>query len=385
MGQLKNIKKWFWWHRWTSLICTLFLLMLCLTGLPLIFGDEIDGMLNPKHYPELPKGMPLANLDHMVSQAKARYPKQLVTSLFVDDDEPQVLVSMAPTLKPDDKLAHSLQFDQRTGKLLKDDPPFDQQPQTFIGLMLSLHIDLFMDLPGELFLGLMGVLFVVSIISGIVLYGPFMKKLDFGTVRYGRSGRLKWLDLHNLLGIATAAWLLVVGLTGVMNELSTPLFGLWQVTDVKAMLDQYKGRQPVKQQELGSIQAAYDTAKKALPGMTVTSIVYPGNTFGSPYHFLLWAKGNQPFTSRLFSPVLVDARSGKLAAVVKMPFYLRALEVSRPLHFGDYGGTPLKVLWALFDVVAIVVLISGVYLWVVRRKFYEEYFKRIEAEETATI
>ena len=30
-------------HKWTSLVCTAFLLMLCLTGLPLIFHDEIDG------------------------------------------------------------------------------------------------------------------------------------------------------------------------------------------------------------------------------------------------------------------------------------------------------------------------------------------------------
>lgn len=383
MSTLKSIKKWFWWHRWTSLICTLFLLMLCLTGLPLIFGDEIDGWLNPTHYEQLPKDTPAANLDLMIAQAKARYPGQLLSSVFVDDDEPQVLVFMAPTLKPDDKLLHSLQFDQRTGKLLKDNPPFDQQPKTFIGFMLSLHADLFLDLPGELFLGLMGVLFVISIISGIVLYGPFMKKLDFGTVRSDRAKRLKWLDLHNLLGIATAIWLLVVGATGVMNELSTPLFGLWQITDVKAMLAQYHG-QPVKdQQQLSSLQNALKTAQQALPGMTVTSLVYPGNTFGSPFHYLLWAKGNTPLTSQLFSPVLVDAKSGQLTAVVKMPVYLRALELSRPLHFGNYGGTPLKVLWALFDLVAIVVLISGVYLWIVRRKFYEEYFKRIEAEATA--
>ncbi len=383
MAQLKSIKKWFWWHRWTSLICTLFLLLLCLTGLPLIFADEIDGWLNPTHYEQLPKNTPMANLDPMIALAKSRYPKQLVTSLFVDDDEPQVQVSMAPTWKPDDKLAHALQFDQRTGKLMKDDPPFDQQPQTFIGLMLSLHIDLFLDLPGQLFLGVMGMLFVISIISGIVLYGPFMKKLDFGTVRFERAKRLKWLDLHNLLGIATAVWLLVVGLTGIMNELSAPLFGLWRQTDVQAMLDKYKGSPIPAQNELTSVQAAYRTAQKALPGMIVTSVVYPGNMFGSPYHYLLWAHGNTPLSSQLFSPVLVDARSGKLSAIVKMPGYLRALEVSRPLHFGNYGGTPLKVLWVLFDLVAIIVLISGVYLWIVRRKFYEDYFKRIEAEATA--
>jgi uncharacterized iron-regulated membrane protein len=319
----------------------------------------------------------------MVDQARHRYPGQLVTSIFVDDDEPQALVSMAPTMQPDDKGQHSLQFDSRTGLLLKDDPPFDQQPKTFMDIMLSLHTDLFAGLPGELFLGLMGALFVISVVSGIVLYGPFMKKLRFGDVRFGRGRRLKWLDLHNLLGIATAVWLLVVGITGVMNELSTPLFGLWQMTDVKALLDKYKGQTAPAQQELSSVQQAYSAVKKELPGMTVVSVVYPGNTFGSPYHYLLWAKGNEPFSSRLFNPTLVNARTGGVEAVVRMPFYLRALEVSRPLHFGDYGGWPLKIIWSVFDLLAIVILVSGIYLWIVRRKFYREYFQQLATTDNA--
>jgi uncharacterized iron-regulated membrane protein len=83
---------------------------------------------------------------------------------------------------------------------------------------------------------------------------------------------------------------------------------------------------------------------------------------------LLWAHGSTPLTAQLFSPVLVDARTGKLTAVVKMPWYLRALEISRPLHFGNYGGMPLKIIWALLDLVTIVVLGSGLYLWAAKRK-----------------
>jgi uncharacterized iron-regulated membrane protein len=51
-----------------------------------------------------------------------------------------------------------------------------------------------------------------------------------------------------------------------------------------------------------------------------------------------------------------------------LPWYLRALELSRPLHFGDYGGLPLKIIWGLFDVVLIAVLFSGLYLWLSKRK-----------------
>ena len=89
------------------------------------------------------------------------------------------------------------------------------------------------------------------------------------------------------------------------------------------------------------------------------SIVFPGSDNGSPHHYVLWASGKTLLTSRLFSPILVDAKTGKLAAIVRMPWYLRALEVSRPLHFGDYGGLPLKILWALLDVVTIVMRVSG--------------------------
>ena len=41
-----TVRTWCWLHKWTSLVCTLFLLMLCLTGLPLIFHDEIDAALD---------------------------------------------------------------------------------------------------------------------------------------------------------------------------------------------------------------------------------------------------------------------------------------------------------------------------------------------------
>jgi uncharacterized iron-regulated membrane protein len=51
-----------------------------------------------------------------------------------------------------------------------------------------------------------------------------------------------------------------------------------------------------------------------------------------------------------------------------MPWYLTTLRISQPLHFGDYGGLPLQILWSVFDLITIVVLGSGLYLWWKRRK-----------------
>ncbi|MDE1150518.1 MAG: PepSY-associated TM helix domain-containing protein [Azospirillaceae bacterium] len=365
-----RLKRWAWVHKWSSLVCTLFLLLICLTGLPLIFAEEINHWLEPHHYADLPADTPRADLDGMVGQARALFPGQVMVSAFIDDDEPQVYLWMAPSwdaIKDDFNAAHFLRFDARTGAVLENSQPQGDQPTTFMEVMLHLHTDLFTGLTGELFLGGMALLFVVAVVSGVVLYAPFAPKDRFGTLRTGRTRRLAWLDTHNLLGVVTLAWALVVGATGVVNELSTPLFGLWRMTDVAEMLKPWQGQPAPAQDALASLQRAFDTATAALPGMQVTSVDYPGAADGSPHHYVLWAKGASPLTSRLFSPVLVDARSGDLSGVVAMPWYLRALEVSRPLHFGDYGGLPLKILWALLDLVTIVVLGSGLYLWLVRR------------------
>lgn len=43
--QARTIRAWSWTHKWSSLISTLFLLMLCVTGLPLVFTHELDEVL----------------------------------------------------------------------------------------------------------------------------------------------------------------------------------------------------------------------------------------------------------------------------------------------------------------------------------------------------
>jgi len=367
MTAASKIKTWYVVHKWTSLVCTLFLLIICLTGLPLVFHHEIEHWLDDSApYATLPADAPRASLDTLIAKARERYPSEVVMHTFIDDEEPQVLIGMAPSTSSPFDLMHSVKFDARTGDILQDGPKLGDEKFTFMGIMLALHVDLYAGLAGELFLGFMGLLFVIAIVSGVVLYGPFMKKLPFGTIRAERSRRLKWLDLHNLLGVVTLVWAFVVGLTGVINELSTPLFQLWQSQALPPIMAQYQGKPPPT--TLASVQSAYETAQAAVPGNAPLSITYPGSPFGTPRHYVIWTKGDTPLTSRLFTPVLVDAGTGALTQVVQMPWYLKALEISRPLHFGDYAGLPLKILWVILDLITIVVLVSGLYLWLARRK-----------------
>jgi uncharacterized iron-regulated membrane protein len=209
MMTAKTIRIWSAVHKWTSLVCTAFLLLLCLTGLPLIFHHEIDHLTgNAVDPPEMPAGAPRASLDSIVAAGLAQRPGDVVQYLSWDPDEPDIVfLSMARAAGAPPSELHAVVVDARTARVLNE----PRVREGFMHVMLTLHVDLFAGLPGKLFLGAMGLLFVVAIVSGVVLYAPFMRRLNFGTVRTGRSRRLKWLDLHNLLGIVTLTWALVVG------------------------------------------------------------------------------------------------------------------------------------------------------------------------------
>lgn len=380
MLRARTVKSWYRVHKWTSLICTAFLLLLCLTGLPLIFHHEIDHLLGDAvEPPAMPAGTARAPVEDAVQAALARHPQEFVRFVFWDRDEPDLVnVTLAPSRDAAPNEARLVVLDARTAQVL-DEPDF-KSSLTFI--LFRLHVDLFADLPGKLFLGLMGLLFVASIVSGIVVYGPFMRRLDFGTLRLRQSRRLRWLDLHNLLGIVTIAWVLVVGTTGVINTLADVVIQVWRFDQLAQMVAPYAGKPPLDR--LGSVDRALATAAEAAPGMTPRFVAYPGSIVSSEHHYMVAMEGTTPLTSRLFRPVLVDAATGELTDMRDMPWYVTALLVSQPLHFGDYGGMPMKVIWAVLDIITIVVLGSGLYLWLARRRTsIEARLDELERDEVA--
>jgi uncharacterized iron-regulated membrane protein len=354
----KSLRRWSWVHKWTSLICTVFILLLCITGLPLIFSHEIEHWLHSDIAPQaVPAGTPNASLDRVLAAAQARHPSLVPTFISQEADEPGLwLVTLAKTPTGQEGL-RSVIVDSRTAAVLGE-PRFDEG---FMRVMLKLHVDLFAGLPGTLFLGVMGLLLVAAIVSGAVLYAPFMRKLDFGAVRHERSARVRWLDLHNLLGIVTLVWASVVGLTGAINTLGEPVIKLWQFDQMSEMLAPYKDKQPPAQR--ASLQASVEAATALEPSMRLGFIAFPGTDFASPFHYSVFMQGKTPLTARLFKPVLVDASTATVTDSRELPWYVKVVLISQPLHFGDYGGLPMKIVWALLTLITMAVLISGLLLW----------------------
>lgn len=358
-----SLRRWSWVHKWSSLICTPFLLLLCITGLPLIFHHEIHDLTIDVVQPQNPSSGKAADLDVVIRNGLARVPAKVVQYVSWDDEQPGViLLTVNAAADGDPSNSRVIRMDATTGEFL-------DQPEVRGGIMqviLQLHTDMFAGLPGKLFLGVMGMLFCAAVVSGIVVYGPSMRKLAFGELRFSRINLVRWLDVHNLAGILLIAWTLAVGFTGVINTWADLVLQLWRYDQLALMLGEHQGRpRPAR---LSSLDNAVAVASKKVADMRPSVVAFPGTPFTSASHYVVFMKGNTPLTARLAKPVLIDAETGTYTDARDMPWYVTTLLLSQPLHFGDYGGMPLKIIWAILDIGTIAVLGSGLYLWVARRE-----------------
>ena len=342
----RTIRVWSWVHKWSSLVSTVFLLMLCITGLPLVFSHELNHVLLDEAWaPADPDGERL-DLDQVLAVALSRQPGDVPAFMSFDEDRPVVNV----TSRAPDAPAGEFNFqpiDQTSG-----DPAPLVAGHPVMEFLLQLHTDMFLGLPGMLFLGAMGLLLIAAVVSGVVLYAPFMRRLPFGTLRLEKAARTRWLDWHNLLG--------------VVNTLATPILAYWKDTALAELTAAHES--PAPPGDWTSLDRAVERAKAALPGRTLQFVAFPGTEFTTDHHYAVFFHGDTPLTTHLTTPALIDVRTGELAAVAESPWYVKALSLSQPLHFGDYGGLGLKIIWALLDLATIIILGSGLYLWLTKKR-----------------
>ena len=378
----RTVRNWYLIHKWLSLVPMAFLLLLCVTGLPLIFHDEIDALAGEDYEASLP-GPPSAAsgrpLDAMLAAALAQRPGEAPLFMAFSQESPLLTVTTGP--RPDAPAAEMtlLFFDRATGRALGPAPRGG-----IMDTILELHSDLLLGLPGMLFLGIMGIGFVLSLVSGVVLYAPFMRRLPFATLRTDRGKRVARLDQHNLVGVVALGWMLVVGVTGIINAFADPLTESWRNGEVAAMTRAYAGASPLAPADYGSLDKALATARAVLPGRSPQFIGFPGGAWSSPHHYAIFFQGDRPLTSHLLTPALVDARTGALTDARAMPALNQALMMSKPLHFGDYGGLPLKLIWAGLTLATIWVLWTGILLWLRRRPHGAEAERVAHAAARAT-
>lgn len=366
----KRPSRWYranlWLHRWASLVATLPFLILCLTGTVLIFHEEIDSAMGV-----LPAAPGLGGthrpLGEAVANALAAHPNEKVMLLGIDPKGHPGLLLVGTAPIADTGFDHAtLRFAHlATAQLV---PENYSEGDTLTGFLLELHAQWFVGPAGELIGAFIALLVLLSLLSGLVVYAPHARRVAFGAFRRGRGPRLLQLDLHNFIGAIMLGWALVVTLTGFLLGFGTIASGVWAQSELGRVRQIYAGAPVDPRRPPVDADGAYRAALAAAPpGWSVSSIIWPGSDFSTDRHYTVLVNGSG-LDEKLFRAALVDAASGEAAAVLEMPWYMKAIMLSQPLHFGDYGGLPLKLLWTACTWLTLFITGNGAWLWWDRKR-----------------
>lgn len=364
--------RWFrfnlWLHRWTSLVATVPFLILCLTGTVLIFHHEIDEALGVVPSVERVDAAAAQPLAKAVDRVLAKFPDERVLSVGLDPKEhPGVLLLVTAPNQATSFNDARLRYAQIATAELTDEDSLDAG-KTFTGFLLDLHARWFLGPLGELIGALIALLVLVSLLSGLVVYAPYVKRIAFGVLRRGRGARLLQIDLHNFVGALVLGWAFVVTVTGFLLGFGSIAQLVWQQTELSALKRQYAGAPVDARRPPVDVDRVHAATTAALPhGWHVVSMIFPNTDFSTERHYTVLVAG-EGLDERLFRAALVDAGSGEVSTLVQLPWYLKAIFLAQPLHFGDYGGLALKLLWTACTWLTLFITANGAWLWWDRRR-----------------
>lgn len=253
-----------------------------------------------------------------------------------------------------------------------------------------LHI--YLHLPGVIGLtvvGLVGAALTGLIISGFLAHPKIFR--DAFTLRWAGSRRLSQADLHNRLSVWGAPFHLVVAWTGAIMGLSSVM--LFAVAGVLNGGDMAKTAAPIfgavnppnaAPAPFPDVAAALRSLQPLAPAVkpSLVALTAPGSR-GQTFEInavmprrLIYAEryvfdagGRQ--TGRLG---LSDDGLGK-----------QVYASSYPLHFGSFGGLPVKLAYGLLGVGLCVITASGVTVWLSRRRDRGLPAPRLEAAWAAVV
>jgi uncharacterized iron-regulated membrane protein len=345
-------------HSWLGLIVGLGLVLIGLTGSLLVFHDEIEGVLNPTltRVEPLPAGrLPAVEL---VAAVNRRLPGYEIAGWGIDHRDPRHADFLYVRRHGSaDWLVSSL--NPYTGEVLAN--PRDDET-TFTGWVLELHYALLADHTGAFIAGLFGVALCLLGLSGLYLYRGFWKTVF--TLRWNRSFRILFSDIHKFIGITSVAFNLVLGFTGAYWNL-THIIGHW--------IQGEDDEKPAPAARLYAETLPFDTlftdSVERVPGFQVNYVDFPIEP-GLPVTLYGSAPGHV-LTGPYGSSVVYDAQTGAFQSATDLRhagLWTRILDTFIPLHYGTFGGLPVKILWCLGGLTPGALAVTGFLMWRARQK-----------------
>ncbi|WP_043602938.1 PepSY-associated TM helix domain-containing protein [Novosphingobium sp. Rr 2-17] len=261
---------------------------------------------------------------------------------------------------------------ERTWAIAQDGAlvPLDAVWSDFI---LNLHLNLHLPRSwGAFIVGLTGVALLSSLVSGVLAHPRVVR--DAFHLRLGGSRRLQEADLHNRLGIWALPFHFTLALTGALLGLSTLIVAALSLLlyrgDTTKVYELFLDPPPpvdARAAPMPDIAALIAQARARSPGAEPQSILMERRGRAD---MRITVHAGRPRLLTQQDEVQFDARGNPVAEEHPRDLVVgsKVLSGIGQVHFGWFGGLPVRIAYGLLGLALCIVTSSGVTIWLARRR-----------------
>ncbi|MDD1627659.1 MAG: PepSY domain-containing protein [Methylococcaceae bacterium] len=357
-------------HLYLALSAGFLFALMGLSGSLSIYREELDGLLNPQLIIEEPQGK-YQSLDRIMASVHAAHPNRYGSWTLEMPRSPQGMIT-AWYDKPTET------FFELYAPLMVSVNPYTAEVvmsrfwgKTATTWLLDLHTQLGLNRFGWNAVGISGLLLIVSCVTGLYLWWPGIREIGQTLKVRHKSGMMQLaFDLHRLLGLFSAAALLLLAFTGFL--LSYPSI-LETLTGSSGMEHGQTGRNitstAIPNNHPTGLAAASFVAQGPFPKAELRRVTTPAGDTGI---YRINLRQNSEINQRHpFTTVWVDRWSGQIKEV-RNPGKFSKSEIFAtwiwPLHTGEALGTTGRFIWFLAGLSLFMLYISGLLRWLCRSR-----------------
>jgi uncharacterized iron-regulated membrane protein len=233
---------------------------------------------------------------------------------------------------------------------------------------------------GYLLAGVVSFIFLFALITGLLLHWDKMVS-NFFVFRPWSKLKTLWTDLHTVLGVIGFPFQFIFAVTGVILIVNSFLIGpytkLLYKGDSKQLYAELEysdtltfdySYQPL-QTPFNLNTLVQQVEKKWTNGkLTLVSIRNYGD---KNMHVILQSKPNPELRFSGAGKLVYRVRDHKVlyetSPLARSTYVDKVKSVVYHLHFGDFGGRPIRVMYFVLGLVGCIVIISGILIWLVAR------------------
>ncbi len=358
-----SLRRWaFYVHFYAGLIAGLLFSVVGLTGSILVFVPELRVLEVPGHAEVHPIGqkLPLETLFQIIKKSR---PNDFIESFSSASERVsfELTPNKALNFRSYSPTGERIQtfIDPYTGAIICQ----YNYNHRFLQKIYDLHENLLGGLAGKLINAWFAMLLLIVSIAGLLLWWRGRKYWRLGfEYRIQASWKRQTWDLHNLGGFLFFLPLLLLALTGIYYSYEDGFARIAAaLTDGPATVRLPRASAyPAKWRPLDEILRNSD---QAAPDCKPTIVEFP-----KPANATYSIRVHCPYDPHAvgLSYIYVDPPTGQVRGVDRFsqaPLGVRIIRLMTPLHYGDVGSLPTRIVWIVIGLAPAVLFVTGLLMW----------------------